>query len=57
MENKKSFVKLIFDDGTIIVGEDQVGIVVNEFHGDYDFDWLVIREGDRELQRWNPRYV
>ena len=30
---------------------------LNEFHGDYDMDWVVLFEGDKEISRHNVQYI
>ena len=31
--------------------------IVNDFHGEYDIDWIVAIEGGREVARWNTKNV
>lgn len=31
--------------------------IVNEFHGEYDIDWVVIEENGQETMRYNTKYV
>jgi len=31
--------------------------IVNDFHGEYDIDWIVAIENGKEVERWNTKNV
>ena len=49
---------LWFEDGGGIQRKDGRRIVThNEYHGDYDLDWALVMDGDKEISRYNLIFV
>jgi hypothetical protein len=32
-------------------------VLINEFHGSYDLDWIVLMKGDKEISRHNTLFI
>ena len=32
-------------------------ITLNEFHGEYDLDWMLVMDGEKEVARHNLKHV
>lgn len=49
---------LIFPNGEKISGINGFDIILqNEYHGEYDIDWAIVRSGNIEQARHNLKYV
>jgi len=44
-------------DGVYRCAPGQKMILPNEFHGQYDEDWVCIYEGDKEIMRYNTKFI
>jgi len=56
MENRREVAEIgLVDGGTVRAKEGETLKVVNEYHGEYDLDWICLFRGETEVRRYNAR--